>query len=427
MVVNTNEERVKDEILADLYALRAGLGVIFDELQVIDKIGRLPNLITNVLPASEQRAKMNLERKEKEYQQTICEINNEKVNLSKLKNKLKEISCSTDKIEAGKLEENAQAEAKRKNRALHFWSKATGIIGSLIVLFFLGIYWWLTSSVEDEEVAVGPFISILFTIGLPLIILSFCLKKKYKSAIQYYTTRVLYDLKASYENETRNLARAIAEYQQNISYLEKRANIEQEDCRKAKEWHEEEIQELSLRKKDLEKFEGEGGISAHRQKIQCIETALHNVYDCLLDERDWENVDLIIYYFETGRVDTLKEALWHVDRQRQADEIAEAIYMASSAISGSIERSMKRLGEGLSKSFSVISAQISEVAKQQSANLKMAEKAMQSNEQAIKTLESKLAQQLEGIDLSNALLKNIENDSREIIMEWENMKYKYSL
>lgn len=493
MIVNANEECAKDEILADLYALRAGMSLIFDEIQKVEEIDDLPNLIKRERD-TEQWKKEALKDKEEEIADIVEDINEYEKEIDKVKNEIEqlnrvkeqknselegfqnesyhkdlvEIKYWNEKVKIDDFESYAEKKAKKNNKTLHFWSQATGIIGSLVILVFLGMYWWLTSSGED--VAEGPFVSILLTIGLPLIILSFILKRIYKSilasALQWHKRSLkeaysdaLHKAKENYweqvtekKDEIINLSYEIKKSEDKIVQLTQSI----EECQADKKEHEEKCQsirkeclaiakELPIKERLLEQYQTENTVAVHLKLIECIETALHKTYDSFLDERDWENIDLIIYYFETGRVDTLKEALWHVDRQRQADEITEAIYTASEAICHSIERNIKRLGEGLSKSFSVISAQISEIAKQQKHSIKANEKIIQNieglkkssiqaaedarrrNEQAIKNLESKLTQQIEGIDLSNALLKNIENDSREMILEWENMKYKYSL
>lgn len=56
----------------------------------------------------------------------------------------------------------------------------------------------------------------------------------------------------------------------------------------------------------------------------------------LLDERDWQYLDLLIYYYETRRADSLKEALQLVDREKQTEMIASAVKAASSEICSSI-------------------------------------------------------------------------------------------
>ena len=48
-------------------------------------------------------------------------------------------------------------------------------------------------------------------------------------------------------------------------------------------------------------------------------------FKSVLDIRDWKYIDLIIFYFESGRADTLKESLQQVDRPVQTDEILKEI------------------------------------------------------------------------------------------------------
>ena len=56
----------------------------------------------------------------------------------------------------------------------------------------------------------------------------------------------------------------------------------------------------------------------------------------MITERDWGNLDLVIYYFETGRAETIKEALQLVDRQKQTDAIIYAIEQVGNEISNMI-------------------------------------------------------------------------------------------
>lgn len=61
-------------------------------------------------------------------------------------------------------------------------------------------------------------------------------------------------------------------------------------------------------------------IPEHKSAIQAIAQRSQKILELavetfpLIDFRDWENIDLIIYYFETGRADDMKEALQLVDR-----------------------------------------------------------------------------------------------------------------
>ena len=58
----------------------------------------------------------------------------------------------------------------------------------------------------------------------------------------------------------------------------------------------------------MEKLELE--ISKNLIKLaKAIKKALNEQLDGTLLEEDWENVDLLIFYLNTGRADSLKEAL----------------------------------------------------------------------------------------------------------------------
>jgi hypothetical protein len=66
--------------------------------------------------------------------------------------------------------------------------------------------------------------------------------------------------------------------------------------------------------------------------------ALQNSYKDILDERDWKYVDVLIYYFQTGRATTMKEALQLLDRQLQTDQIVNTMQQSAIAITESINQ-----------------------------------------------------------------------------------------
>lgn len=71
--------------------------------------------------------------------------------------------------------------------------------------------------------------------------------------------------------------------------------------------------------------------------------ALENRFSSVLDVRDWKYVDLVIYYFETGRAETMKEALQLVEREVQTQRIVGAIETATERICRTIERSAAQI------------------------------------------------------------------------------------
>ncbi len=58
--------------------------------------------------------------------------------------------------------------------------------------------------------------------------------------------------------------------------------------------------------------------------VQILFNYMMEEFNDFLDYRDWQNVDLIIFYIETRRAETLKEALYQVDRRNQDYDINRA-------------------------------------------------------------------------------------------------------
>jgi len=78
-----------------------------------------------------------------------------------------------------------------------------------------------------------------------------------------------------------------------------------------------------------------------------IYKSLQTEFDSFLAESDWRNIDLLIYYLESGRADSLKEALIQLDKQKQTDQIVKAIHEAADSISRTISSSIERLGQNM--------------------------------------------------------------------------------
>ncbi len=98
--------------------------------------------------------------------------------------------------------------------------------------------------------------------------------------------------------------------------------------------------------------------------------ALYKEYNSIIDARDWKHLDLIIFYYETGRADTLKEALQQVDRQVQTDEIIKAIDKASKDICNTIRKSMQELSNQMTSCFNQLSVQLNVQHQETMAQLK---------------------------------------------------------
>lgn len=135
--------------------------------------------------------------------------------------------------------------------------------------------------------------------------------------------------------------------------------------------------------------------------------ALYKEYNSIVDARDWKHLDLIIFYYETGRADTLKEALQQVDRQVQTNEIIKAIDKASKDICNTIRQSMQQLSNQMTSCFNQLSVQLNVQHQETMAQLKN----INSN---IATLNENVNSLKDTIKDGNAILEDLSSNMSKI-------------
>ena len=162
-------------------------------------------------------------------------------------------------------------------------------------------------------------------------------------------------------------------------------------------------------------------ISAESQVITNI---LKSSYSKILDIRDWENLDLVIYYYETGRADSIKEALQLVDLERRNNNLMNCIQQASNEISSSIKTGISKLGSAMIQGFESLSAQIDAQRVQiiDALNgLKSLNSKVNKNLVEISTeLNKSISQQ----QLSNALLAKANVSSKQMVEQMKTLNNK---
>ena len=153
--------------------------------------------------------------------------------------------------------------------------------------------------------------------------------------------------------------------------------------------------------------------------VKTVYDALIAEYSSLLDPRDWKNIDFIIFYYETGRVDTIKEALIHVDKQRQTDTIAKAIKQASVEISSTINTSMATLRSDLNSCFGALSTQLDKSMQIQLQALQQSNSAIGALSSSVGELGGQLQSALTNLGneqaLTNALLDKVATSSDTLV------------
>lgn len=364
------EREQKNQMLADLYALRAGMSAISIER---DKFGV----------------------KEKAYSDAKRKVDCACYEYENAENSVSRCDEYDKKDSLQKTEEKAKLGRTFKKTVIG--SIVAGIFGALIPWFFYFIVDDL--NIQDSQYGYSYWkkyllvsaciLGIIFVVGLAVaLIVKVSNGKDLQKRIKEGSGKSKQDLK----DAKARLSQAAA------------------DCDSAQK-------ALAIVSKDYEKVK-----SVSTKLSQEMYNALVAQFKSVLDIRDWEHIDLIIFNFETGRADTLKEALQQVDRRVQTDEIIEAIESAGSSIAATINVTMRELRSDLNKSFNRLSEQLALQHAEQMTALGNINRNIERTNESIAKLQSATennGKALENIssaaNLNNALIAKIGCDSMSLM------------
>ena len=411
----------KSKMIADLYALRAGLSVISEQTDAI----RAQE--ANSLFAS--KGVIDVENNIKGIEKGIKNLQNEK---EYLQNQEQQAQADYDKFvlerASGVYRSEKSLETISKiveGRSIkfpnNFWTPKCifFFVLSFVVTFVVQIIIMaIASKIEVDEsnpdsnsvrLLLSMFLFFLLYL-LPLVVLIVRRINSKKEYEKYWQS--IYD--AAEKSLKTEIAFCAGGKIGQVKTLIKARKVELVDeKRKLKE---------EESKRDLQLQKNAETVRQIAKGAKCVKDSLNKVYDSWLSESDWGNVDLLIYYLETGRADTLKEALQLVDRQRQTDQIVEAIEEAGEAICATIYTASQRLGQALAQSFSVISAQLSKLGtKLDGINVTLQENNManrdlqKSIETGLQNIEKGISSQVTATTLANALLAKSEMTSEQLL------------
>ena len=364
------EREQKNQMLADLYALRAGMSAI-----------------------SIEREKFGV--KEKAYSDAKRKVDCACYEYENAENFVSRCDEYDKENSMQKTEEKVKLDRTFKKTVIG--SLGAGIVGALIPWFFYfatsgdygqdskyGYSYW-----KEYLIASACILGIIFVVGLAFaLIVKVSNGKDLQKRIQEGSGKSKQDLK----DAKARLSQAAA------------------DCDSAQK-------ALAIVSKDYEKVK-----SVSTKLSQEMYNALVAQFKSVLDIRDWEHIDLIIFNFETGRADTLKEALQQVDRRVQTDEIIEAIESAGSSIAATINVTMRELRSDLNKSFNRLSEQLAIQHAEQMTALGNINRSIERTNESIAKLQSAtenngktLENILSAANLNNALIAKIGCDSMSLM------------
>lgn len=371
------EREQKNQMLADLYALRAGMSAISIER---DKFGV----------------------KEKAYSDAKRKVDCACYEYENAENFLSPCDEYDKKDSLQKTEEKVKLDRTFKKTVIG--SFCAGIVGALIpwVIYFLD-----GDNIQDSKygysnwkeylIASACILGIIFVVGLAFaLIVKVSNGKDLQKRIKEGSGKSKQDLK----DAKARLSQAAA------------------DCDSAQK-------ALAIVSKDYEKVK-----SVSTKLSQDMYDRLVAQFKTVLDIRDWQHIDLVIFYFETGRADTLKEALQQVDRKVQTDEIIEAIETAGQNISSTIRMSMNELRGDLNKSFAKLSVQLADQHREQMSALSNISGNIEKTNESLAKLQQTSEKNGESIEkltsaayLNNALLTKINYDSLSLMSDVNYMVY----
>lgn len=310
-------EKAKNDIIADLYALRSGLSIVSQNADEVKKCERE----VDDIEIQKNKAKEDRDLMQSHLEGSKRHIKNEygDRDLWYYKKQYQEqIKNNADRINPVK-------------STLVF--AAIGV--PLIIASFVGV-----AGTIGAYVRLGAIIGLVFAVLL-IPIVYFILKKKVKSEEQEAVS-----VMQKVDEETINsLQREVSDYEMALSAL----NSELLSCQN---------------KADKVKSKNEPIISKNIAFSNTMIESLQRQYCNTLSLSDWQNLDLVIYYLDTGRADTVKEALQLVDRQIQTDSIVDAIESASERIASGIGLGFQALGKLMITCFNSLSNQINSIGMQ---------------------------------------------------------------
>ncbi len=364
-------EEKADETVRSLYALRAGLSVISqkaDEARPYEE---------NIKKREERRSKLRSDIEEEEWN-----LDSAKKRLADTKELEEEDRCLVSDI--AKFE---KINAKGSN---------FGCLGAVFILAaIVGGFGFLLSSCTDSNPETLIF-GIVFGVSLLLA----------------FVFNVIFYIKQEDEKEKSGV--------DNMEEILKKSNSEHisDHLKKLKERHtnlqltlpgklliaESEVErqrnKINKLKESLKQIEGDADdliyIYQLGNEAKDIYTTLVKDFSDVLDPRDWENLDIIIYMLETRRADSMRDALNKTDSALRHEDIKSTLL----TVGAQIQRSISALSSDISRKIGKLTYEIAESGKQTSAMLG--------------TLNTSV---LNASDAERALLEKAGTDSRQLMSD----------
>ena len=342
MSIDGNKISNKDELIAKMYTLRAGLSAISQE---IDQIKMAENEIALYETKNKEKKaeiEMLYQAQEEENAQAKAKYHQQ---IQNIKNEIADKESLLRKYETESISyRGMRFEKSWDNKSLYFVMYGAFL---LLTLFNLD-----TILLDILDLPIGDvdmqYIYILWPGAAAILIYIL-----YRFLIRYWS-------KKDHKTAVTRRQNAIQQYRDEIAQL--KAELASMKPKAARNKYTKMLdvnayeKEINAAKRHLT----DCVLPAVLYNIKVIKAAINQQFDPIIAESDWKNVDLIIFYLNTGRADSLKEALLLVDKQRHADALVAAIADASCYIAQTSKENTRRLAEAMSVCMDELNNQIVE-------------------------------------------------------------------
>ena len=371
----------REETLGKLYALRAGLSYIAQEVAPIyQEEGDLRPY--ELVDFSNEKLRKNLTLGQRKKYEELMQI----------KRKSEEKTAIKKEIETKEKDLTTHSKEKNASKALFVVGMIFGVLLGLIALASAGVVvafviMWFTGDTLFWQSLVGVgagVVGVLLFGGAAALLINKLLESDYienKDLIKYVKSSIEEGKEKIVECETA-----------------------EKELAKIREEREQKRRKLAEHKREVAK------------RTRPIYYALKESTESFISERDWENLDLVIYYFDTGRADTIKEALQLVDRQKQTDMIVNAIRQASSEITTMIVTATRAVISAVDVACEQICSRLDSI----DSNIGKLNASIDANTAATASLVS-------ATQLQNALMAQANRTSAQLASDVSYLKGEYAL
>ena len=336
MAIEASKFTEKDELISRFYTLRAGLSVISEETEKIKQAEQHLSILNGKNTDHNKAVQDNLISERKSLQENIAQLEHPSQNNPTASYLIQQRIYG--------LEKKISEIEKRKAPV------STTIILSAIAI--VAVFWTISGLTFDLlwESNFGLALNYMLLPAGPILALIVGSKlRKNASNKQKETMQAPVQEKIRQEEIELKKAkaleeRAIATLRSEISALELAAK-----------------NKMDIYMGEIDTFKAKFAteiIPTCTSVAQSVKKAMLETSMGIITETDWANIDLLIFYLETGRADSLKEALQLVDKQRQTDQIAYAIHEASNHIVNTLGERLNKLGGIIQAGFTGLAKQI---------------------------------------------------------------------